>query len=153
MTDYEIASIVISCAALLVSVISISVQFMRQRWLSVELLHYRVVKDNYVRLKLNLINRKNRKHSISATKIHFCGNKNYVYTDESFLTAYRNDMFQEGESKFVVLYCPIFPEEDFCLTFFTDGRVTKITPKTIRKYLKENHRPQEGAPNSRKTNP
>lgn len=154
MTPYEIASVSVSTAAFVISVLSIILQLSRQKWLCVKLLEYRVYQDNYVRLKLTLINRKNRKHSVSSAKIKFdkCKDK-FIYLDVSFQSEYMTDLFQEGESKFVVFYCPVFPENNFRLIFYTDGRSTKISPRTIRKYLKET-RARQGEPhNNPQANP
>lgn len=133
-------AIAISVIALLISAFSLFLQYKKQRWISAKIVKYDICPNNsYVILRILLTNVKNRKHSISHATIQRKDEKRFVYLDSLFLEEYVGDFFQEGESKSLILYAPYLPQDDFCIEFHTDGKSTKITPKTIRKYRKENH--------------
>lgn len=132
-------AILVSAIALLISGFSLFLQYKKQRWLDIKIVKYSVVRGaNYAKIRLRLINRKNRKHSISHVVINVENKTEYLTTDDEIPRDYMNDFFQEGESKFVVLCMPAVPEDKFYIKFYTDGVTKKLTQKSIRKYLKAN---------------
>lgn len=140
MSCYEIISTVFSGIALILSIISIVLQFARQKWLAVEIVKIKVT-DGKMEWRLRLTNTKNRKHSICYAKVHIDNDKSYATNDSSLCEKNKLDniYFQEGETKEITFFSKLATSKNISIEIFTDAKHTQVKKRQVQQYLKDKH--------------
>lgn len=153
ITDW--LAISISILALIVSIVSIVLQYMKQSWLKVEILSYTYDERAYTRFRLQLTNTKSRKHSITRISLKSPNFNEDASETMGHNTSFGSLYFQEGETKCVIIYFSDFAttdEKKFKISFFTDAYTKTLKPRQLLKYLKANHLRSALLNRSEKTN-
>lgn len=153
ITDW--LAISISIFALIVSIVSIVLQYKKQSWLKVEILSYSYTPNAYTRFRLQLTNTKSRKHSITRISLKSPNFNEDAGETMAHNTSFGSLYFQEGETKSVIIYFSDFAttdEKKFKIKFLTDSCTKTLTKRQLLKYLKANHLHSALLNRSEKTN-